>query len=332
MVAAQGGRRDEIDVLRTAFWFAEVKTRLSASTAYEIEKLLEPEAFGKNKDGDHIHRNKWPKYEVGQHVPSASLVTRVDVTLPGTKRVLNHVLWESLQAKYSIKELADKWLWQLGPEIQGCIFQIQSYGTSGSYHRISPSRRQLTLLERRSGIDALACLTILLRESCEQGKNSHAIDIGKSIYRMLLVLCNTSRFGDFALELFEIYRNKIFSLPWHKGIIFRLTDSDFIEAVKLLKIIVLQVKDNSKDGSDGHGLIKVMYKLLDGDYGFDVKFALDPPIGPSEPFSDLNSKEWGDFEVRERFRQWGKKQIFLSNREVLPPGELWRPTSPIIEV
>jgi len=330
MHAAQGRRKDEVDVLRTAFWFAEIKARLNASTAYEIERLLEPEAFGKNKDGDHIHRNKWSKYEVGQHVPCDSLVTRVDAKLPGSKRVLNHVLWEVLRAKHSIKELADDLLRQLTPEIQVCVFRIQRYRTSDSHHRISSSRRQLTLLERRSGIDALACLTILLRESSEQGENPHSIDIGKSIYRMLLVLCSTGQFGDFTQEIFDIYRDKIFSLPRHKGIIFRLKDSDFIDAVKLLTIIVLQVEDKKKFGTDGHGLNKVMYKFLDGDYGFDVKFALDPSFGPSEPFSDMNSKEWEDFEVREKFRQWGKEQLSSSNiREVLPPAELWRPTSRI---
>lgn len=323
MVAAQGRRRDEIDVLRTAFWFEEIRTRLNASTTYEIERRLEPKAFGKNKDGDHIHRNKWPKYEVGQHVPNDSLVARIDAILPGTKRILNHVLWEVLQAKHSIEEQADDWFRQLGPDIQGCVFKTQRHGTSNSHHRISSSRRQLLLLERRTGIDALACLTILLRESCEQGENPHSIDIGKSIFRMLLVLCYNSQFSKFTQEIFDVYRDKIFSLPQHKGIIFLLKDFDFIEAVELLTIFLHQVGGRSKVSPDGHGLIEVMYKILDGGSGFDALFVLAPPIGPNAPFSELNCKEWKIFETQERFRQWGKEQMFLSNREVLPPKELW---------
>ena len=329
VIAAKGGRRDEIDVLRTAFWYAEIRTRLNASTAYEVERLLEPEAFGKNKDGDHIHRNKWPKYEVGQHVPIDSLVTRVDTILPGTKRILNHILWEALRVKHPINGRADDWLRQLGPDIQGAVFQTQRYGTSNSHHRTSSSRRQLLLIERRAGIDALACLTILLRESCEQDENPHSLEIGKSIYRMLLVLCNTSQFCIFSQELFYVYRNRVFSLPRHKDVIFRLDSFDFIEAVNLLTCFVSQVKDISKICHDRQRLLKVVCKLLDGGYGFDAKFALDPPIGPSAPLSDSNRKDWEFFATQERFRQWGKEQMFLSKREVLPPAELWRPVLPI---
>ncbi len=101
MAAASGKRKDAIDVLRAAFWYAEVKARLRAVTAYEIEKLLEGKAsFGKNADGDRFHRNKWPKYEVGQYVPSNSLATHTDKLIPGSKAILNHVLWKVLKMRY----------------------------------------------------------------------------------------------------------------------------------------------------------------------------------------------------------------------------------------
>lgn len=323
MAGAKSSRKDEIDVLRTAFWFAEVKTRINASSFYAIEKFLEPEAFWKNEENRHIHMNKWPKYEVGQHVPSNSLTTRVNAKLPGTKRILNHVLWKTLQAKYWTKECADDWLIQLGPDIQGVMFQTHRYGTSESFQRIHSSRNQLIQIERRSGFDALACLTILLRESCEQGENPFSIEIGKSIFRMLLVLCRTNLFGNFAQEIFDVYRNKIFSLPRCNGQIFRLETFNFLEAVGLLNILVLQINDRSKSDQNGNGLVEVMYKLLDGDYGFDAKFALDPPIGPCDPLNEFNSKEWGKFERYKRFRQWGKEQIFSDYREILPPNWLW---------
>lgn len=89
-----------------------------------------------------------------------------------------------------------------------------------------------------------------------------------------------------------------------------------------------QVEDINKIGHDGQMLVKVMYKLLDGGYGFDAKFALDPPIGPSDPLSESNRKDWEFFATQERFRQWGKEQMFLSKREVLPPAELWWPVLP----
>jgi hypothetical protein len=89
------------------------------------------------------------------------------------------------------------------------------------------------------------------------------------------------------------------------------------------------VKDTGKLGHEGRGRVKVMNKLLDGGYGFDAKFALAPPIGPSAEPSDSNHKGWENFIIQERFRQWGKEQAFLNNRQRLPPTKLWRSVSPI---
>jgi len=271
MAAAHGRRKNEIDVLRTAFWYAEIRSRLQAATAYEIETRLEPEAFGKNAYGDPIHRNKWSKYEVGQYAPSNSLATRVDRLLPGSKSTLNHVLWQVLQMKYAITANADDWLRKLDPAIQQCVFKFQNYAVL----RVPTSGRLLLSLEKRAGIDALACLTILLRESSERAENLRSIDIAQAIYRMLLVLGHTARFADFIGVIFNIYRDRIFPLAESKGERLELQNVDFAGIVQLLSALVRRIEPDLNDETT---LIRTTYKILDGRYGFELKFALDPPI------------------------------------------------------
>lgn len=323
MADAQSSRRDEIDVLRTAFWFAEIKFRLKASTAYEVERILEPEAFGKNKDGDPIHRNKWSKYEVGQHVPSNALVTQVDAKLSGTKRLLNHALWKALQAKPGVNENIDDWLRQLAPDIQKVVFHEDSRTLGNGSRRVSLSKRELKMLERRAGIDALACLTIFIREFPKQGEQAQILDLGASLYRVLLILCVTLPIGDFALELLRVYRERVFSRVRADGLSFHLEESDFVSAVGLLHVLLLSLEDTEQIGVTRNDGIQAMCKLLEGGYGFDIKFALDPLIGPVGPLTDANNKSYRDFERKKRFRKWGTEQIFSKTREVLPPKELW---------
>lgn len=323
MHAARNKRKNEVDVLRTAIWYAEIKARLNASTAYGIELLLEPKAFGKNKDGDPIHKNKWPKYEVGKHVPSDALVMLVEAELPGTKRLLNHVLWKTLKAKPGVSENIDDWFRQLAPDIQKIIFHADRHTPGNSSHRTRISRRQLKMLERRAGIDALACLTIFLREPSRHGK--HVFDIATSLYHVLLILCTAAPLRNFALELLDVYRERVFSQVRYEGLKLYLEDSDFLDAIGLLQILLRVLKENDLIGTGWSDSVQAICKLLDGGYGqgFNVKFALAPLIGPDGPLTDANAKDYRDLERQRRFREWGKEQVFSSTREILPPKEVW---------
>lgn len=321
--AAQGGRRDQIDVLRTALWYTEIKARLNAYTGYEIERLLEPKAFWKNEYGERVHRNKWSRYEFGKHVPRNALATKVDLKFPGTKRLLNHVLWEALRIKSSTNENVDDWLRQLSPDIQKIIFHASRHGSENDWHA-SLSGRQLKMLERRAGIDTLACLTIILQECAKRGERVELFKIGTSLYRVLLILCTTIPIGNFALELLKIYRERVFSLARHKGQIFHLEDAHFLDAVGILRTIFLALEDNPRIGVGWDARVQAVCSLWDGGgHGFAIKFALDPIIGPDGPLTDINATDYRDFERQKRFRQWAKDQMSSGERETLPPRELW---------
>lgn len=271
MEAARGKRKDEIDVLRTAFWYAEIKARLHGAIPAEIEHHLEPGAFFEVAKGYWAHKNKWPKYRVGLHVPRNSLATRADELLPGSKAILNHVLWQVLKMKYPVTAHADDWLRKLDPVIQQRVLKFQNYAVL----RVPTSGRLLLSLEKRAGIDALACLTILLRESSERADNFLSIDIARAIYRMLLVLGHTARFADFIGVIFNLYRDSIFPLAESKGMHFEFQNVDFTGTVLLLFALVRRI---DPDVNDEKTLIRTAYKILDGRYGFELKFALDPPI------------------------------------------------------
>ena len=308
MRKAKGLKNDEIDAFKTAFWYEEVKRRLNVTTSYEVEQKLDPESFVRDAAGDLMHKSKWSQYRGGLHVPMSPLVNKVDSALPGTKWIINHVLWDTLHEGVFGSGNIESCIKRLDQKIQTILFKTESQGLSINYRRIDVSIRLLSRIENRAGIDALACLTILFREACEAGNAADAILIGQSIHKMLLVLSATNKFGFFDAVLFDIYRDNIYPLSPHNEIEFKFAEYNFSRDVILLTRLIYQAKvpEQYKDISEQK--IKIAYKLLKGDYGLEVKFALATPTGPKSPLSEANQKDWESYISAEKYRAWGRER------------------------
>jgi hypothetical protein len=314
MSEATGPKRTEVDVIRTAIWFASIKQRLSASTAYEIERRLEPDGFGYSDNNDPYHKNKWSKYQTGQRTPSKDLITRVDSQLPGTQCLIDHVLWKCLKIDFKNSLIAGSWFKELSPNIQQIIFEDNSSNIVGNASRIKFSEVQLKMLERRAGIESLACLIILFHESYSAGSHERALEIGISIYKVLLILSNTLPFKHFTIELFYIFNVRVFSKINANGLGFRFDEFNFVDAVELLNTLLLILEDNGQSTNSVHTMIH----LIDGKYGFDIMSALNAPIGPMCHKFEINQKIIQRYDTQEKLRVWGKDNLYSPNREKFP--------------
>ena len=94
-------RRDVTDALRTVYWYNGVQQAAKVFSARGLERRFEPEAFWVSGDHERLRRNKWGKYRMGQHVPSETIVAKVDVEFPSLRRDLNHPLWQILASRES---------------------------------------------------------------------------------------------------------------------------------------------------------------------------------------------------------------------------------------
>ena len=99
-------RRDWIDVIRTTIWYSYIQAKFSNATSYQIEKIIEPEAFFNDKKYL-FHRNKWAKYKQGKHTPDTRLILKVNEHVPGTARVINHIVWEAIRGRRTLKWFMD---------------------------------------------------------------------------------------------------------------------------------------------------------------------------------------------------------------------------------
>jgi hypothetical protein len=327
--------RDPVDVLSTRYWYFLVSIAARASdralpTAYELEKRFEPEAFGKNKLGDPYHRNKWSKYKCGLHTPNAVLIHEVERQLPGTRAALQHVLWKSLDTDIKVSDHIDDWLTQLEPEVQKVIlFHRDILGPRlGRQRHQTLSWARLRMIERRASVDALACLTMLLREAHEAGRAEYAFKLVCPTFYTLLMMAVEHIGLDIAEPMFEIYIERIFSLPRCNGLKYSFNDYPFRHAAIKLNSMTYHLKDKAENDTSWPSKVRYMLKLLGGDYGYDVTFALHPFAEPDLSQEGHSAQAFAEFARHKRLQAWGWNALLTKNGERFPPDHVWKGTPP----
>jgi hypothetical protein len=310
--------RDEIDVVRTIYWFEGLRIRARVATAYALERRIEPESFGKNRFGDPIRRNKWGRYRSGKHTPSTSMVAQANRIFPRSEKDLNHILWRVLRFDGTVGERAHGWLRELAPELQLLIFE------RNDHVRIHGGRQYLGKLERRASMDCLAGLVILLRLNIEHGFYERALEYSQSIFRVLLMLglqFDERKLGD---EIFRIFVKRIFSFIKWDGCRLHCDGYDFVQAVHILHSFSLNTKQSKGKQLSWEELVSYMCKVLAGDYGFDLKFALGPLTTPDNEMGPLSNAEQQKFNQVVRLQKWGIENVLNGGMDRFPPPEILR--------
>ena len=179
-------RKDRIvDAPMTAWWFEGLRIGLKQKRPYGVEKLVEPEVFKKVKSG-YSHTNKWRVYKSGMRLPRASLIGKAEAVLNGSSADFAHPIWKvgRLKADHNIAGFADEWLHKLSLDVLPFFFRIDQH--SGKEARRGVSTPLLQKLVYRADLDALAALSILLREAAEKHQYKLTMAIGEALYKGLL--------------------------------------------------------------------------------------------------------------------------------------------------
>lgn len=315
-----GKFRDVIDAFRTVYWFHSLRVGLGADTTYQLEKLLEPNAFCVDADGGCYRRNKWGGYKQGKHTPSHKLVASVNGQFEGAQSEFEHVLWDTLRLSKPASQNADAWIRQLDPGIQSILWEKDKKIT-GNRIRIRPlKKRHLQMIERRASLDALACLTLLLRESHEIGHAQQSFNIAKSLCRVLLMIGEVLNGHGISKPLYEYYEELVLPLAcWEeKRITFK--GIDFMTLVGWLYHCLYHLKNVEPHQLNEQEKVHYKFKILNGDYGFDYMWLLNPLEVPTKTAVDLESREYREQNLNEKRRQWALNATLMGGNGLsLPP-------------
>lgn len=229
-------RDDEVDSIRTIFWFRGLGERLGTHEPREIQRAIAPNTLGVNSAGDPIRNNKFLGYARGEHVPLDWLVQQAEQLVPRSAWILNHPLWQVLRMSAPIKQLALKWVRELDPDIQRIVLSHGAISTGANQHMLGS-------LERRPSMDSLAALTILMRLNHEQGETVAAWDYAMSIFRVLLMLGPMFEQYSVANLIFQIYVARVFSQVEFAGQRMVLNGYDYPTRSLLLDMLADEVRE-----------------------------------------------------------------------------------------
>lgn len=253
-------KRDDIDVQRVILWYSYLRDHLEAKNPSQIARIIEPHKIrvveGYIIDND----KKWRNYKNGLNVPNPKLIDQTESVVQGSSLMINHVLWQVMKSSTGIDLLLQECIGKLSWEVQRILYQSNKYS---SCNKLVPnlSKRKLKQLEHLAGLDALAAQIIFLRVSIIQNEN--VLDICRSIYRTLLIICIEIPFFYHCESLILLMNRNIFSLVDSRdSILGEGFEYNFSKNVKILLNLFLAMEDRALVGITRKERVKALSDLL----------------------------------------------------------------------
>lgn len=308
--------------LRIRYWYETLRQRTALNTAYQMEQYFEPESFARDTDGSIQHyKNKWIRYEQGRHLPQAALLKKVEEKVPGSTRELQHPLWSVLDLDNKRVMRGDTFLRQLAPIIQEVLFRPAQAGVLGYEVRVSVTPLLLEKLERRACLDVLACLAWLLREAAEK-QSVDSVRIGHALHNVLTMMALELHALKVALPLLRQFIEHILPLgiPAHHRM--WMIPSDYLHASGHLNRIVYHTPKGRRQTLTWSARVKIMQLLLQGKFGFDVRYAMNPQYELDARAGEIPAEVIKAHNRASEQREWGWECIQTGKQGRLPPPGL----------
>lgn len=296
--------QESLKSLAIRFWFESLRRRTGLATAYSLEQFFEPSSFKRDRhDSITSYRNKWIRYEDGIHRPQRGLLLLVEEKLHGSSRDLNHPLWKVLDLSDQKVMQGEGFLRTLAPSVQAILFSPEDDAPLIQSGRLPVTHVLLNRLVRNANLDGLACLAWLLREAGREGYETAGIC--HAIHHVMLMLAMDLHAMNVANSILQIVTERILSLamPEHHRI--ALTIDEYIEASKMLNVIVYFTPAGKKRSLPWSKRARIMMQLLDGKFGVDVFHALRGPFTIDERSAHLTDELRSDGARRLKYRAWG---------------------------
>ena len=171
---------------------------------------------------------------------------------------------------------------QLLWEVQKVLYKSNKYQLSSELV-LAVGQKELLRLERLAGLDALAAQIILLRVADHKNERERALEIGKSIYRTLLIMCTAIPFLGFSSVLISLFDSYVLPLA-HDGSkrIYFESESVFVNKVKGLNDVFLTLEDKDVVGVGRKNIIRVLSDVLHGKFGFELMLEFAVPVSTLE--------------------------------------------------
>jgi hypothetical protein len=297
-----------LDLGRTSFWYTRLTLRTGKRTPYALGKYLQPDTYRENKDEIPFHHNLWTKYAHGEVVPSASLLEAVEAKVPGSRADFHHVLFVVLDPNLRIRGVGDELFRRMHPGVQRAVFDAASLKL-GYYRRRAHLSRVLPLLGAQGHLDALAAAIVLLREAQDAGREEDVYRLGVAIHHALLIACATSPGISISWELMMLVSFLVLRPLNCSGRRFAGTLGDLNAQRNQLLHTLWHLEDHPQPFPNPTDEFLFSSKIVRGDYGDDLRWALMPRLAAVGELKDLSTAARLDVVRDEVFGGWARESL-----------------------
>ncbi|MDR7282906.1 MULTISPECIES: hypothetical protein [Pseudomonas fluorescens group] len=300
---------DAIDIpiktLSIRYWYESLRAGASLTIPSQLQEKFEPDAISRTEKGTiEFTKNKWSGYGRGDHRPQKALLAKVELVAPGSTRALDHPLWLALDITKTQILKGDEFLRRLTPEIQCLVLQPNDQLIASA--NFSPfSKRRLDQILRKPNLDALACLTWLLRKAHANQDNNIEL-IFTALHNALIMLAMDLQSLNIALPLIRKFIDNILPLglpPYLKQL---MTPEDYLILSFILNATAHHKLARLKRPTSWKSRSSFMLDLLNGKYGFDMKFAMMVNLELVQNINSIPQEVKDEFQQRDtnRMRAW----------------------------
>ncbi|MEO8731659.1 MAG: hypothetical protein ABI410_20105 [Rhodoferax sp.] len=274
-----GKSRHTVDAFRTVCWFHCLRMASGATSTYQMDALIE-ERQTSGADTPVDRKNKWRSYRDGRHTPSTALAGAIERQFPGSHAVLDHPMWQLLRLDRSLQVSIPNLLSQLPP----CHFAIVRSGSAAAQSNFvltsDWSARRLRKLEREAGLDALACLIMLLRKALESGDSRQAHMFGRSLCRMLLLMGRWLYAHGIAQPMVNYVENVLLPMTAYEGCRYSFGEQGYLGAATQLIRAANMIEANENKLLTSVQKAELMLDLLDDKFSLELSALVTPIASP----------------------------------------------------
>ncbi|WP_034296942.1 hypothetical protein [Herbaspirillum sp. RV1423] len=199
----QPRKDEEVDRIRSIFWFYLIAASIGSSKATDVRKALEPHKSSVNKHGQSDKNEKFAHYRSGERMPNSTLVDLANRKVPGSRACIDHPLWRVLRFRGSIQLQASSWIGRLSSRVQNLMFTNQRT-------LIEPaSQLQLENLVRDKSLDSLAALTVIYRLSQEREDADAMWTCATAIFQLLVMMNGMLSTFHIGQLLYDLYADRL---------------------------------------------------------------------------------------------------------------------------
>lgn len=213
------------------------------------------------------------------------------------------------------------WVERLAPQVQNAIHRRLHDGQGAVRARLAYTDALGRSLVRLSDLDALACLLLYWGESMTSTDRDTRTHPAIRIYQLLQILGMDFMRRGLLDDIFCVFRARVFDRAVNEYGRLCVDGTHYQASTRALHLLRTKTPEAPAHAAWATQ-VRVMLRLLEGDKGFDARYALAPRWTPDWQVGPPSRETLAQWARDSRLRAWGWSHLKAGTIGKFPPQDL----------